>query len=214
MKNSSNRAFLASVILLLLLGVPLSCSKEHEPAGKEEPAHKSGQSGGDERRVSVPMGEWGSTVKGVRARIRWAEASRTADDQWDAISCIVELENVSDDLVHITLGPWWNVETEPKWEGLPDLQAIVWDGSSWRRIKGGFELDEDWEDTVDIAPGGMNDLKFTRFAEQPILRRAELLVKAEIGTAPLDLGDDWSGRVGTGPCLLAGLSASEEGSDE
>jgi hypothetical protein len=75
---------------------------------------------------------------------------------------------------------------------------------------GGFELAVDWEDVFDIDPGGRKLLKFTRGAEPPLLRQADLLVKVEIGTAPMDLGDDWSGTVASGTCKLVGLPRSDE----
>lgn len=155
------------------------------------------------------MGEWGETVDGVRVRIGWAGVSRTSEDRWDAISFVVELENVSDETIRITLCPPRSAKRELKWEGLPGLQAMVWDGSSWQKIKGGFELGDEWEDAFDIAPAKTKILKFTRLAEPPLLRRADLLVKVEIGTVSMDLGDDWSGSVSSGPCKLDGLTESE-----
>jgi hypothetical protein len=177
------------MMLLLLSSIVSGCSREPDPAARFPPEYRGIQDGGYAALFPEPMGEWGETVDGVRARIRWAGVSRTAGEECDAISFVVELENLSDEPVRLTLGPWWDADMEPRMEMLPDLQALVWDGSSWRKIKGGFELGDHWEDAFDIAPARTKILKFTRFAEPPLLRQADLLVKVEIGTVPMDLGD-------------------------
>jgi len=196
--------------LLLLSSLVSGCSGEADPEARFPPEYRGTGGGGTATALSEPMGDWGEVADGVRARIRWAGVSRTSEGEWDAISFVVELENTSDDVIRITICPPQSAKPGLKWEGLPGLQAMVWDGSSWRKIKGGFELGDEWEDAFDIAPGRTKILKFTRFAEPPLLRQADLLVKVEIGTVSMDLGADWSETVASGPCRLSGLSARDE----